>query len=267
MTGTYFRVACIAATLIMGAKAHAHVSYLLPTVFNTSEGNYVTLVSSFTDNFPNAEIAVISDDYHVLRPDGTRNEVDAVTEFRQLVLLENSLEEDGTYRFTTGLRLGRESKYAEVDGELVPLFAEDGEVKVPENASRVVTGQTATVADVYVSKGAPTWAAVEAPTGPLALTPDLHPNEIYLGDTLTFDVTFNGQPLASQEMEITRQGGEYEDPKFVQLPKTNDAGKLRLELDEPGLYLLMTRHRADAPEGAETDIRSYTTSITFEVLR
>jgi len=257
----------MAATLMVGAKAHAHVSYLLPTVFNTSEGSYVTLVSSFTDNFPNAEIAVISRDYHVVRPDGTRGEIDAVTEFRQLVLLESSLEEEGTYRFTTGLRLGRESKYAEVDGELVPLHVEDGAVEIPDNVTRVVTGQTATVSDVYVTKGAPTWAAVEQSSGPLALTPNLHPNEIYLGDALTFDVTFEGQPLAGQEMEITRQGGEYEDPKFLQLPKTDDAGKLRLELDEPGLYLLMTRHRADAPEGAETDIRSYTTSITFEVLR
>ena len=266
MARLHLKSACLATALCVSGPAYAHVSYLLPTTFNTTEGSYVTLISSFTDNFPNAEIAVRSDDYHVIRPDGSRDEFDAINPFRQLVLLESELEEEGTYRFTTGLRLGRVSRYAEVDGELKPLFAEEGEVEVPENATRVVTGQTATVADVYVSKGAPTWEAVEQTVGRLILKPDLHPNEIYFGDELTFDILFDGEPLAGQTMELTRQGGEYENPKFETLLETDDNGQLVLNLDEPGLYLLMTRHQAAAPEGAETDIHSYTTSITFEVL-
>lgn len=267
LTGLHLKAACLATALFAGTAANAHVSYLLPTTFNTSEGNYVTLVSSFTDKFPHAEIAVRSDDYHVIRPDGSRDEYKAINAFRQMVLLESELEEEGTYRFTTGLRLGREGKYAEVDGKFQSIFVEEGEPKVPENATRVVTGQTATVADVYVSKGAPTWTAVEQTVGPLVLKPDLHPNEIYFGDELTFDVLFDGEPLAGQSMELTRQGGEYEDPKFEKLIDTDENGQLKLNFDKPGLYLLMTRHQADAPEGADTDIRSYTTSITFEVLR
>jgi len=267
LTGLHLKAACLATALFAGNTASAHVSYLLPTTFNTSNGNYVTLVSSFSDKFPNAEIAVKSDDYHIIRPSGERDEYDAISSFRQMVLLESDLDEEGTYRFTTGLRLGRVGKYAEVDGKLQAIFVEEGEPKIPENATRVVTGQTATVADVYVSKGAPTWTAVEQSVGPLVLKPDLHPNEIYFGDELTFDVQFDGQPLPHQTMELTRQGGEYEDPKFEQLIETDENGQLKLSFDKPGLYLLMTRHQADAPEGADTDIRSYTTSITFEVLR
>ena len=46
---------------------------------------------------------------------------------------------------------------------------------------------------------------------------------------------------------------------------TDANGRLNLSFSEPGVYLLMTRHRATAPEGSDTDVRSYTTSLTFEV--
>ena len=68
-------------------------------------------------------------------------------------------------------------------------------------------------------------------------------------------------------MEIKRQGGTYETPKYERHVEADDSGIVSLSFDKPGKYLLMTRHAVDAPEGAETDERSYTTSLTFEVAR
>ena len=251
--------------LVCSSAAYAHTSYLNPTLFNTSKGTFVTLESSFSDAFPVPEIAVKSDDYHVIKPNGERDDYDSITTFRQLVILENELDEEGTYRFTTGVRYGRISKSALVDGEWKPVFGPDA--KVPENATEVKTSQTVTVADVYVTKGAPTWDSVNKTLGKLVLKTGTHPNEIYLGEGLEVTVLFEGKPLADQEFELVREGGEYEEPKFVRTPKSDAEGKLNLTFDKPGLYLLMTRHRADAPEGAETDIHSHTTSLTFQVLR
>lgn len=256
--------AALMAALAIPA-ASAHTSYLLPTVFTTSEGNFVTLEASFTEDFFTPEIAVKSDDYHVLLPDGARADFQSITEFRQMVILESPLAEQGTYRFTTGARLGRTSKVALVDGEWKPLF-EPG-AKVPENATRVITSQTETVADVYVTKGPPTRTAVDTTVGRLAIRPVTHPNEIYLDEGFSLDLMFDNAPLADQPVMLYRNGGDYESPKYHREITTDAEGHLELSFDKPGVYLLMTRYRADAPAGAGTDQRSYTTSLTFEVLR
>jgi hypothetical protein len=40
---------------------------------------------------------------------------------------------------------------------------------------------------------------------------------------------------------------------------------VKAAFDKPGVYLLWTRMSGEAPAGAATPIRSYTTSITIEV--
>lgn len=252
------------ASLIFGATAAAHTSYMLPSVFNTSEGNLVTLQCSFSEDFPTPEIAVKSDDYHVILPDGSRQAFDTQTDLRQLVVLESGLESDGTYRFTTGVRHGRKSTRAMVDGEWVPVRGRDAEV--PAEATAVKTAQTETVADVYVSKGAPTWEAV-SPIGRLAFVPQTHPNEIFSGEAFEMAVMFDGAPLVGHEMSVYRSGGHYEEPQFGIEQMTDEEGEVSFTFEEPGIYMIMTRHRADAPEGAETDERGYTTSLTFEVMK
>ena len=262
-----FRSALLAGAIaaITAATAHAHTSYMLPSVFNTSEGQIVTAQCSFGEEFFVPEIAVASDDYHVVLPDGSRDVFDTQTDLRQLVLLENALDAEGTYRLTTGVRLGRKSQRAKVNGEWVPVFGEDAE-KTLANATDVKTAQTETVADVYVTKGAPTWDAV-APLGRLVFVPQTHPSEVFAGEAFTLSVMFDGAPLADQTMAVYRAGGQYEEPKFGIEKTTNAEGELSVTFEKPGVYLIMTRHRAEAPEGAETDERGYTTSLTFEVMK
>ncbi|MCW5760199.1 MAG: DUF4198 domain-containing protein, partial [Phenylobacterium sp.] len=148
-------------------------------------------------------------------------------------------------------------------GEWRPL--EPGEA--PPAGAQTRSSQTVTVAEVYVTKGAPTRAAVDAPSGRLTIRTGVHPNEIYLDKPLTVTVAFDGAPAAGQEIELDREGGAFEDPKFHKVARTGADGTLKLTFDRPGTYLIMARHAAPAPPGSATEMRSYTTSLTFEVLR
>jgi uncharacterized GH25 family protein len=256
-------VLALAASALLG-PAQAHTSYLMPSTYSTASDDVVTIEASFAETmFFRPEIAVGAQDFHLYRPDGRRDYFDRIESFRQATILESDLAERGTYRFTTGERLGRISTLYRIDGEWRGL--EPG-APAPAGAE-AMRSQTATVADVYVTKGAPTDAALRVAVGRLAITPITHPSAIYLEDGFAFEVTFDGALLPNQEIEIDREGGGYEEPKFHRLVRTDAAGRVTLSFDRPGAYLVMTRHRATAPAGAETPMRSYTTSLTFEVSR
>ena len=258
-----------AVTCLAGAGvASAHTSYIKPQAFDLTHGKQVTLMSSFTEDFSNPEVGVKSQDWHYVAPNGVRYPYDNVVELKQVTILESGLAQDGTYRFTTGERLGRKGKMIRAaDGSYKSARGEDGTEITPAAGEGMVTSQTATVADVYVSKGAPTREAVDARIGRLVFAPVEHPNEIYLDEGFSVDVLFDGVPLVDQKMTLSREGGAYASDKGEKDVVTDANGRLTLSFDQPGVYLLMTRHQAEAPQGADTDIQSYTTSLTFEVTR
>ena len=262
------RTTTIAATVIASVgSAFAHTSYMKPNFFATSRAELVTLEVAFTESFSNPEVGVKSQDWHFYSPDGRRGQYENIVELKQLTVIEQSLEQEGTYRFTTGERLGRKGKrYLLPDGMLESLFGEGRQKRAKPEGAKVITTQTATVTDVYVTKGAPTEPAVDTRIGRLRIEPLTHPNEIYLDEGFSFSLTFDGDPLIGQTMTLYQDGGAYDDDKGTTEITIND-DVTTLSFDEPGLYMLMTRHHAEAPQGSETDLRSYTTSITFEVTR
>jgi len=261
-------VAVAALAAIVASAAAAHTSYILPNVFSTSTGRMVTVQSAFAEDFFNPDVAVESEYFHVVRPDGTRDEFDSHTQFRQVVILEEALDEDGTYRLTTGPREGRRSRMRRVDGEWRSLEFDRETRTFIEPAPGVETAefQTLTVADAYVTKGAPTDAALAIWGEGLELRPVTHPSEIYLEDGFELELLFNGSSMAQRELHLYRADGHYETPPFHQVFRTDAAGRAHLQFDRAGVYVVMLRHRAEAPADAATPYRSYTTSLTFEVV-
>lgn len=256
------------AALVMPAGASAHVSYMLPNFFSLTDGRMVTITSSFAEKMFNPEVVVTSQDWHLLRPDGKRDTFDKITSFAQVTVLESDIAQPGTYRFTTGERLGRFSTIARVKDAWVTVNPEDPNAKVPAGATETSRSQTATVADVYFTKGKPTRTAVDAaPVGRLAITPVTHPNAIFMDEGFDLAVSYGGKPLPNFELILYRQDGAYDEKPFEQFHKTDAAGKLKLKFGRPGVYLIMGRHMGDSPAGAQTPYRSYTTSLTFEVTR
>lgn len=248
---------------LLPLSAAAHTSYLKPNLFSTSEARAVTIESSFTEDFFNPEITIESQDWHLYRPDGRRDTYDNVATLAQMTVLESDLDEPGTYRFTTGERLGRNGVQVRVNGQWTAL--EPGQA--PPRGAETRQSQTATVADVYVTKGAPTNTVIGVNVGRLAIRPTTHPNSIFVDQGFRFRVLFDGAPLANQEINVYRDGGKYDETPFHQVVRTDGQGQVALSFDRPGVYLVMTRHGAAAPAGSSTAYRSYTTSLTFEVTR
>jgi uncharacterized GH25 family protein len=99
----------------------------------------------------------------------------------------------------------------------------------------------------------------------LKLKPLVHPNDVYLDTTLKLKVLLDGKPVPNQEVEIWREGGGYDEPKFNRKIKSGADGGVDIKFNKPGAYLIWTRMSGPAPAGAQTPVRSYTTSLTLEV--
>ncbi|MEL7198506.1 MAG: DUF4198 domain-containing protein [Pseudomonadota bacterium] len=245
------------------APALAHTSYMMPTRFSANTEGMVTVESGFAEDLFIPDVAVNNADFHVLKPDGTRADFDTVSVHRQLVIMETQLPDEGTYRFSTGVRHGRRSTLAMVDGEWVSTRRTGG--KVPENATETKIRETETVADAYLTKKGPTRAPVDKQIGRLVLQPITHPSDAFLEDPFEFQMLFDGKPLAGHTMNIDRGGERYGAEKLHQELDTDADGKVTVNFEKPGIYMIWTRLTADAPEGADVDERGYTTSLIIEV--
>ena len=243
--------------------ASAHAGFLLPVSGDNDASGRVVLIASFSDNFPEVDIALTSDHWALTAPDGSPAPLGRIAETSQQTVVEALLPADGTWRLSTGERLGRLGEVALTGGEYVRLGG-DGPTRetLPEDAS-VLTSQTATVSDLYLTRGAATDGVLGRPNGRLAIVPDANPTGLGAGDTLVVTILFDGEPLDDAPLSIftpSNSGKEGADDTSL---LTGADGKVTVDLASPGPHLLMIRHIAAAPEGAATDVRSYTSALTL----
>ena len=134
---------------------------------------------------------------------------------------------------------------------------------LPEGA-QTTTLQTVTLADVYVTRGAPTRTVVDRAIGRLAIRPVTHPNQVLATSGFQIEVLFDGAPMANTAVVLYAAGDA--DTKIDRFVVTGADGRAMVALDAPGQYLLAARHRTNAPEGSEAAVRSYTTTLTFDAM-
>lgn len=244
---------------LLGPVAQAHSPYLLPTVFDASDRKIVTVQGAFTESFFTPEVAMKSDGYAVIGPDGVRTALVPLYT-RELALVEAATEKPGTYRITTGLRAGRVAKAALVKGEWE--FFEGS--KAPADA---IDMQSLTLAEVYVTRGAPNDMAL-APHGKgLEFRAVTHPSKIVTGQDAVFEVLFNGKPVPGQVITLQGADDRYADTKAApRILKSDANGRFAVRVDRSGVYQIQSRYRVAAPAPGQPG-QSFTYALTFESLR
>lgn len=265
MTSSLRAALFVGATLagvLLAAGAQAHSPYMLPSAFDVSDRKLVTVQGAFTESFFSPEVVMKSDAYAVVGPDGKRLPL-TPTYLRELALVEVSTEAAGTYRITTGQRVGRTAKAALVKGEWVFL---EGPGAAPAG-TQVVDMTSMTTAEVYVTKGAPSPAAVAAVGKGLEFVAVTHPNSIFTGQEAVFEVLFDGKPVTGQEITLSAGDDRYADVKTPPRALKSDAkGRFIVKVERSGVFQIQARYRV-APGAAGQAGQSHTYALTFESLR
>jgi hypothetical protein len=223
------------------------------------EGGIVTISGAFATQFFTPSIAVAHTGVHAVDPDGAQGVFAAVQVVNPTTTMELRVPGHGTYRISTGEQLGQVATMVAADGGWRAL----GAGETPPEGAQTTTLQSVTVAETYVSKGAPNAAALQSVVGRLAIRPITHPNQVLLASGMQLELLFDGQPFPNMPFVLYAAGDPEADLDRVFV--TDASGRATLTFDQPGQYVVAVRHRAAAGANAQAQVQSFTTSLTFEV--
>ncbi len=251
---------CVAA-----ATAVAHTPYLAPSNFAPQGGETIALDAAFAETFFVPEAAFDHGHFNVTGPDGKVASPDTVQLLKTRAVVEHTLPQAaGTYRFSTGPRLGALFRTWEVGGKRES--SRDPDVTIPAGAKVLSNFQSLTLAETYVTVGAPDRGALH-PTGKgLELVPVNHPNDLYVGEVFEFVMQYDGKPLADQKVEIAEAVWTSDRKPHVETLLTDAQGHAVFKLQEAGTWVALSRYRTPAPAGAPVDEISNSITLTFRVL-
>jgi len=260
------------ATLLAGAfagafanAASAHTPYLAPSNFTPRAGETLALDAAFAETFFVPEAAFDNSKFTITGPDGKSAAPDAVQLTKTRAVVEHTLpaQSKGTYRFSTGVRQGAQFRSWEVNGK--QESSRDPAVKIPAGAKLTSNFQSVTLAETYVTVGAPDRGALQARGQGIEFVLKTHPNDLFVGESFEFVVQFDGKPLADQKVEITEAVWTSDRKPQVKTLLTDAQGRASLKLEQAGTWLALTRHRTKAPAGAPVDEYSNSYTLTFRV--
>jgi len=264
---TYWRLCGLA--FLLSSPAFAHTPYLAPSTFELDKGKMVTLDASFAEKFFVPEHVFDQSTFSITKPDGKIISPDNVTQFKLRTVVEHQLKDQGTYRFSTGERLGKVFKLYLLDGERKSL--ENPQDPLPKGATPLAFFQSLTRAETYVTKGKPSASALVPHNKGLELAFNSSPNELFAGEANVINALFNGESFGSGNLDkltvdIYLAKDQFSDSKPLHKLITDEQGQIIFTPPEQGVYLLRARHKSAAPKGAKAPTISNTYTLVLEVI-
>ncbi|GAA6153619.1 DUF4198 domain-containing protein [Pseudoteredinibacter isoporae] len=254
------RIMLLASLAALNAsQSSAHTPYIAPTSFEPVMGKMASFDASFAEAFFIPEAAFSKGNFMVTTPKGDRVKPDTLTELKTRVVLEHELNEEGTYRITTGARRGATFLIYDLDGEEKRVM--NPKEPAPEGAKVKFHFQSITRADTYVSRKAPSNGALKVEAKGLQILPLHNPTELFADEVFSLKVLLDNKGLPNQEILVYRADQEKSKPMSF---AGNQDGIASLTLPA-GKYLLRARYRGPAPDGSEVPTFSHTTTLSVQV--
>ncbi len=279
--------------------AAAHAPFLRPLNFSPSRPTVTVIGGMHEETVFVSDFALRPGDFWVVGPDGSRTRLEKQASLSGLSAVDVSLPAPGTYRITTGDRVGREAVFAKVDGswrlvrgqgqgpvrgggavEPGRRGASPGEARPPArreerppplDAADVPAGaptvRTTGIlkAETYVTRGAPTFAALKASGEGFELEPITNPTEVFLDGGFTFRLLRDGAPAPGVTVHVRRGDEQYADTKTDLVVDTDAQGRATARFPRQGVYILEALDGAPASPGAAPAPRTTALSVSLEV--
>lgn len=266
------RLAGLAAAfaLVLGAapSAHAHKAWLRPSATVLSEtGTWVTVDAAVSnDLFYFNHVPLRLDNLRITAPDGTMLEPANPATGKYRSVFDLQLEQEGTYRMSV-VNDGLFARYV-LDGEPKRWRGSAAELDgaIPAGATDAEVSQTLSRVETFVTVGAPSLEVFQVTGEGIELVPVTHPNDLYAGETATFQLLLDGAPAAGLEVEIVPGATRYRDSQDSITLVTGEDGRFEVTWPAAGMYWMETGSSDDRTSVPEAAQRRLGYVATFEVL-
>lgn len=260
--------ACAMAAMLLCTfqTAHAHDVWLLPSsTVLSGDNSWVTVdAAAGNDKFYFNHNALRLNGLTITAADGSAVEPQNVSTGKLRSTFDLNLTKPGTYR----LALVNDSIAARWEENGVPKrwFGRPDAVdqNVPDHAEKLSVWQSVRRIETFVTAGKP--SELKAIGKGLELLPITHPNDLYAGESASFQLLLEGKPAAGVEILIVPGGGRYRDQVGEIKLKSDEEGKFAVKWPHPGMYWMDVDMQDDKTATRRATERRLAYVATFEVL-
>ncbi|TJZ75682.1 DUF4198 domain-containing protein [Chitiniphilus eburneus] len=256
-------VLAVAAALPLAAQAHSY--WLLPSSTVLSSPQWITVDAAVSnDMFQFNHNALNVEALAVVAPDGSRVAPENASKGKLRSTFDLSLTKPGTYRLEI-VRGGIRANW-KVDGQPKRWMgsAEAFAKEVPADAEGLEVSETASRLETFVTVGAPT--ALKTTGKGLELAPVTHPNDLFAGETATFQFLADGKPAAGVEVTLVRGERRYRNQQDELKLTTDKDGRVSVKWPQAGMYWLDADLEDDKVTVKAAKRRTMAYTATLEVL-
>ncbi|MGQ0277175.1 DUF4198 domain-containing protein [Sphingopyxis sp. Q841] len=247
--------ASAALALFAAAPAQAHRQWMLPssTVLSGDDAWVTVDAAVSNDLFYFEHQPLRLDAMKAWAPDGSEAPIENKATGRYRSTFDVHLTQKGTWRIASVADMLMGSYDLDGKTERLPrgTTAANLAERLPAGATNVRTAEANNRNEIFVTLGEPT-TTLFAPTGKgIELVPVTHPNDLFAGETATFQFLLDGKPAAGLPVTVIPGGIRYRDQLGQMVLKTGADGKVAISWLEPGMYWLnVTTPQAEREEGA-----------------
>jgi uncharacterized GH25 family protein len=253
-TSRLLKLALAGAVLAtLPTTAQAHRQWMTPSSTVVSgEDNWITVDAAASNDLFYIDHRPLQAKPVVTAPDGSTVEVANHAVGQMRATFDVHLQQQGTYRVAI-VNLGVIGNY-KLAGETKNLprgttranLAE----RVPAGATDLVTADNMSRNEIFLTQGAPSTQVFTPANAGIELVPVTHPNDLYAGETATFQFLKDGKPTEGLTVTAIPGGIRYRDELNQMDLKTDGEGKVAITWPEPGLYWINVTEGGDDEEGA-----------------
>lgn len=259
---------CALAALLLctSLAARAHDVWLLPSATVLSAENaWITVdAAAGNDKFYFNHRPLRLNGLTVTAADGSAIEPQNQNTGELRSTFDLKLTKPGTYR----LAIASDAIAAawEENGERKRWFGKPEEVadQVPAQADKLRVWQSVRRIEAFVTAGKPTEIK---PVGKgLELLPITHPNDLYAGETATFQMLLDGKPASGVEIQVVPGASRYRDQLEAIKLTSDEQGKFSVQWPHAGMYWLDADAQDNKTASSRASERRLAYVATFEVL-
>ncbi|MCM2679410.1 DUF4198 domain-containing protein [Echinimonas agarilytica] len=203
-------------------------------------------------------------DYWVVQPDGRVTDTTRWEAFSRLSVADVELLKSGTHRVSLSQPETRMTTFVKADGTPSRVFGDKPEI--PEGATDIVRRESQSRVETFVTLNEPTTGAVKPMGIGIEIGGEQHPNDLFVGETATFQLFFEGKPLVGEAKATLIKGGtRHRNDRNEQVLVVGKDGSFSFTATEAGFYFLNLTTQIDVTQPADVDVKHATLYLTLEV--